>query len=96
MNNETLKALKGSIAKWQCIVDGVIVNEGIDNCPLCQLFFDPFIDCCSGCPVFEKTNYFICLNTPYRFYVRAVNKSERIIQAKSERDFLISLLPKKR
>jgi len=37
MDIETLKALKGSIKKWERIVEGTGVDEGADNCPLCEI-----------------------------------------------------------
>lgn len=43
---ETKNALEGSIHKWEQILAGAGVDDGINNCPLCQLF-----DNCRGCPV---------------------------------------------
>ena len=58
MNKETLKALKGSIEKWEAIVAGTGVDSGTINCPLCKFFCAPTH--CSNCP----TN---CTdNTPFR------------------------------
>lgn len=69
MNTETLTALQGSIKKWEDIRDGTGGDMGRHNCPLCELYytFDPYIasTCCSGCPVFEKTNQIWCHGTPY-------------------------------
>lgn len=45
---ETKEALEGAIKKWEKIYAGVGVDEGVDNCPLCELFDD---DDCTGCPV---------------------------------------------
>jgi len=36
---KALEALKGSIKKWERIVEGTGVDEGADNCPLCELFW---------------------------------------------------------
>src|SRR5262245_41236356 len=33
MDDETLEALNGSIAKWQAIVGGTGEDEGAENCP---------------------------------------------------------------
>ncbi|HEA67338.1 MAG TPA: hypothetical protein ENI07_11030 [Desulfobacterales bacterium] len=47
MNKETLTALKGSIEKWEAIVEGTGIDGGYRNCPLCTLFID---DNCRECP----------------------------------------------
>jgi hypothetical protein len=59
---ETLKALKGSIRKWEKIVLGTGRDEGALNCPLCRLFIE---DDCIGCPVFERTSKPACGDSPY-------------------------------
>ena len=38
MDKETLKALKGSIKKWERVVIGTGTDDGWANCPLCQVF----------------------------------------------------------
>lgn len=97
MNAKTLKALRGSIAKWQAIVDGTGVDEGNKNCPLCQRFVyfwfgykKPIAKMCVGCPVYEKTGKKGCRNTPYDDYAYG---SDSIKNAQAELDFLKSLLP---
>ena len=42
---ETKEALEGSIRKWELIYANAGADEGIDNCPLCELFNDE----CTGC-----------------------------------------------
>ena len=104
MNQKTIKALKGSIVKWEKIVDGTGIDEGGDNCPLCILVdFE-----CNFCPVFNKTGKIVCNGTPYVKWVNHhVNHKlsyrnrdcpeveckicER--HAKAEVEFLKSLLP---
>jgi len=66
MDGKTLKALKGSIKKWEKIVKGTGVDEGDKNCPLCKLFF---LKKCLGCLIFEKTGRFGCIKTPYNDWV---------------------------
>ena len=95
MNKETLKALKGSIHKWEKIVAGIGDDDGPDNCPLCQLFNTSDVDeleACNGCPVAEKTGEQYCLRTPYDQYSGAATTSN----AKKELAFLKSLLPKRK
>ena len=66
MDDKTLTALKGSIAKWDAIADGTGADKGSQNCPLCVLFLgDDEEGKCEGCPVFEKTKYAMCGLTPY-------------------------------
>ena len=55
---ETKEALEGSIRKWELIYANAGADEGIDNCPLCELFN------CTGCPVDYVTNKG-CLGGPY-------------------------------
>lgn len=72
MKNKVLKvttvrtAMKGSILKWQGIVDGTKSDLGSLNCPLCKLFFD---NNCAGCPVAIDTGETSCRSTPYEDYI---------------------------
>jgi hypothetical protein len=104
VNAETLKALKGSIEKWERIVDGTGKDYGTKNCPLCEMF-DTVVGC-HPCPVGS------CYGNPNSYYpewkehqMRKHNKPQfsyplevecstckRI--AKAELRFLKSLLPK--
>lgn len=107
MNKRTLKALQGSIAKWQAIVDGTGVDKGIKNCPLCLLFNndDTFIaHVCVGCPVMERTGKRFCRDTPHEKWVANCKPSDELNvwvpggergleAARAELDFLKSLLP---
>ena len=102
MEPRTLEALKGSIQKWEKIVDGSGADFGPSNCPLCKLFWksvtarpSPY---CTGCPVAEKTGEFACRSTPYEEWEglsdnKVVDDRSREI-AIEELNFLKSLLPK--
>ena len=57
------KALKGSIKKWQAIVNGTGEDRGIGNCPLCVEYFEN--KDCSGCPVAKVIGQSNCEGTPY-------------------------------
>lgn len=50
--DKVLSAIKGSVKKWQDIVDGTKGDLGGDNCDLCQLYF---ANHCDGCPILVKT-----------------------------------------
>ena len=104
MNRETLKALHGSIGKWDRIVkDTRALDKGIENCNLCLS-----VSACERCPVYKKSNAINCENTPYDKWFehskehsslgeihREPHCKECMSLAKTERAFLISLLPKK-
>jgi len=104
MNTNTLKALKGSIRKWEGIVAGKLEDDGSDNCPLCRLFLHSGSTYCAGCPVSTKTGLTFCNGTPYQnewipifqdgSYKRTVFDDETRDAAQAELDFLKSLLPK--
>lgn len=55
MDARTLKALHGSIKKWEAIAKGTGTDKSGENCPLCQEFAypsgKPF---CHDCPVKQK------------------------------------------
>ena len=87
MNATILKALKGSIKKWEGVVRGTVIDYGASNCPLCKLFY--FKKDCTGCPVRKKTGHEACRKSPF------VNWRMRVIGAQEELDFLKSLLPRK-
>lgn len=103
MKRETLKALKGSIEKWEDIINEGNVDLGGSNCPLCNIGKGD----CAHCPVFEETREPECWGTPYEKWMRHQDKihhkwavslkieckiCERF--AKQEVEFLKSLLPK--
>lgn len=106
MDAKTRKALEGSIAKWEAIVAGTGADGCADNCPLCELFLDPFSEC-DDCPVAERAGVGGCMNTPWeawrkitaytpRKYRGPGRKVESEIErdlAQAELDFLRSLLP---
>lgn len=106
MDERTLTALQGSIAKWEAVADGSGVDHGDANCPLCQVFNDGK-HCCDGCPVKQETGRGGCEDTPFdewhehrlekhrgmrRAIVPGCAECARLAQA--ELDFLRSLLPR--
>ncbi len=99
MTRRVLRALKGSIKKWENIVLGKGVDMGTSNCPLCAEFWNK-TGSCSGCPVSEKTGKTGCLGTPYdsEFINKhdrySSNDSKGVVDALKEVEFLRSLLPK--
>lgn len=102
MDERTLTALKGSIAKWERMAadnrDDAEAAADVD-CPLCVLFNKAAVrdeGDCIGCPVFEKTGRRYCTNTPYVHWADAAdNGDDEWMQdaAEDELDFLRSLLP---
>lgn len=62
MDAKTLKALEGSIKKWEKIVARTGFDNGCGNCPLCRQFLEHG---CVGCPVVTRTGKTVCKGTPY-------------------------------
>jgi hypothetical protein len=103
MNNETLEALKGSVKKWEAIVAGIGVDDGIANCPLCQMFnAAESTDSCIGCPVALRTAKPYCKDIPYgdwyiytrpRDFPKIVITERDRLAAQAELDFLNSPPP---
>ncbi len=103
MKKEILTALKGSVKKWEKIVDGTGKDATSHNCPLC-LITEPS---CGDCPVRLKTGEWDCESSPYDKWTNHQRKvhnkktwqSKTIICkwcekfAQAELDFLKSLLP---
>jgi len=74
MNKEVIKAIEGSIAKWDLIAQGIGINQGGYNCPLCKMFSDlnyENLGVCDNCPVYLKTGFIQCFRTPYYDFVDA-------------------------
>lgn len=74
MKQEKLKkALEGSIKKWEEIVESPeAMDEGPDNCPLCQLF-DLAHDCKTSkevCIIAKAVGDVGCRKTPYQKWIR--------------------------
>lgn len=62
MRENTIKAIVGSILKWDAIAQGCKIDTGGDNCPLCQMFS---VGECFACPVKIYTGKEQCKNTLY-------------------------------
>lgn len=82
MDERTLTALKGSIAKWEGIVAGTVENRGFHNCPLCARFHPEATNrsyrgphVCEGCPVKDKTGKSLCRGSPYYKFEVSPNQS---------------------
>ena len=109
MDARTRKALEGSIAKWQSIVDGTGLDEGTENCPLCQLYYVRNSRSCGSCPVEADTEVDGCNGTPYEGWIdhhaechpgqssigrRVIPGCDQCLSlAKAELDYLEWLLP---
>ena len=71
MDEQTLKALKGSITEWRKVIDGTGGDEGTRNCPLCDAFYK---NRCKGCPVKKKTRLDACRGSPYDKWIEHHSK----------------------
>uniref|UniRef100_A0A6M3JJC8 Uncharacterized protein n=1 Tax=viral metagenome TaxID=1070528 RepID=A0A6M3JJC8_9ZZZZ len=105
------QAILDSIKKWDLIISGKGVDDGVDNCPLCKEYLD---NGCYGCPVYKVTGeerceesaytdwadymfYYCHQYQPYSIGDLDEDKKPRAIElAKKERDFLESLLEEER
>ena len=73
MSPEALRALHGSIKKWERIVASPrSLDKGIDNCPLCKVFFRSHgsDEYCAGCPVSATTGQEGCAGSPFVKWAR--------------------------
>jgi len=94
------KALEGSVEKWWKIVKGTGVDAGVNNCPLCQLYYHHssglYYNTCKGCPVRNDTQYADCRGTPYYrwkdLFGLWVNKKARTKKQKAAAQAMLSYL----
>jgi len=107
--NEMIKRLRAgenpidvSIRKWEdgkryaersnanfMIIESMLTRPG--NCALCFRYYD--LDC-EGCPVYKRTGYTECSDTPYVNVCRAIRDRNKIILLEAiddEIEFLKSL-----
>ena len=100
MTPGALKALRGSIKKWQSVVAGTMAPTdalSCHTCPLCHLFHDKSPGWCQGCPVKLTTGLDTCQGTPFYDYHKAVKHNDSkamTAAARAELAFLRSLLPR--
>ena len=74
MDKKAVKALRGSIKKWERIVLGVGEDRGRKNCPLCEEYWslaDRNRSDCDGCPVAKDTGNSHCRRSPYEVWQSA-------------------------
>jgi len=88
VDKKTLNALKGSIRKWERIVNGTGVDFGDANCPLCKLFL-----VCEDCPIFLKTGLEGCEKTPYILWLIHQKKVHNVSAWKVAKNGLRVLCP---
>lgn len=79
MDERTLTALQGSIAKWEAIVAGTGKDGGPLNCPLCREFHPDYrtdhSTNCEGCPI-ATAGFAGCANEEYEAFCRASDRLE--------------------
>ena len=73
-NLRKIKAVEGSIAKWERILKAknIIEDDGIDDCPLCIEYYD---DECRDCPIAEHTGGLSCSRGPYPEWLDASSRA---------------------
>ena len=88
-NKKQIRALNGSIKKWEKIVAGTDVDRGTLNCPCCKNWYK---NECNRCPIAIFNDSCECLHTPYYDYAHSENEKERHELAKKELKFLNEVL----
>ena len=68
------KALRGSIRKWQKVVNGKGIEMGADNCPCCKIWWAD--KDCEGCPIREFTGSTDCGDTPYAQWITSISPDQ--------------------
>lgn len=68
-NKKQIKAMEGSISKWEGVVGGES-EGGIHDCPCCQAFIIDANGNCYGCPVSVTTGAETCHETPYQAWAK--------------------------
>lgn len=63
MTQKVVKALEGSICKWNDVGMGFGKENGYEDCPLCTLFY--ISHDCYGCPISTEMRMAYCEGTPY-------------------------------
>jgi len=91
-----IELIKGSIKKWESVVEGKVKGADIYNCPLCVEYQVGREYKCVACPIYCKTERKYCKNTPFDAYCDILYKevgSESTVQAATEElNFLKELL----
>jgi hypothetical protein len=92
------EALEISIRKWEFIVQKIerdkkaFYDGGAATCGLCRFF-----DACFRCPVGVKAgmtayvDHSGCFYTPYQHWVGVYGPEDKLVAAKAELEFLVSL-----
>lgn len=75
-SEEEMKALDGSIEKWDKISKGKLVDEGVYNCPLCTLHTGPGQGC-SDCIVCKETKRAGCIGISYPIWKEHIEKEHK-------------------
>lgn len=98
-DEQTMAALKDSIAHWRRMEEGESDNESPSgrHCALCKTFVKKN-NSCWGCPVMSATGLESCQGSPWldaneKFHQYGMKRKEFIDAARKEREFLESLLP---
>lgn len=94
--------LRASILKWEAIAYSGAVDDGTEDCKLCDMYLQSshLHDKCHSCPVHAYSGKILCQDTPYDDWVahfgtvapRCVNDDKQKKAAVSELQFLKQLL----
>lgn len=108
LSKRQIKGIKDSInKKWIPIVLIECGDKGVNNCPLCELYYNKDYEddenCCKYCPIKWETGLRYCYSTPYSKFITSssldnefhsvVTDEPSLEYAYKETLFLINLLP---
>ena len=71
ISKEHMEAIKDSIIKWQNIINGTILDNGRENCPLCiynTKITGNINTACAVCAIYMDTHQGGCQGTPYTLW----------------------------
>jgi hypothetical protein len=60
-----------SINKWELISENKLIDEGLDNCTLCEMHNN---NSCYTCPVYQYTQMSYCKSTPFQEFREHVDE----------------------
>ncbi len=81
---KVIKALNGSIRKWENIAFCGAYDKGQRDCPLCKIFDNNADYPCEGCPVSEKTGKCYCSGSPYTEWSHYLSDKPFVFDKKSQ------------
>lgn len=80
------EAFEKSILKWELIAEGWNVNNSVETCGLCDLYYLGVN--CYYCPIYERTGQEYCHETPYEKWSEIIGEDEMEEVGTAKKDML--------